>query len=216
MITDLKDLVRGLRELAKRVRLLEVAVPLENASIDRGGLAVRSNEGLVVEGSAKVVGWLVVTGTARVTGRLEGSGTFDWTGPLNAKGATTITGTLDVTGKTALKGETTVTGDLIVTGTGKLKVGTAITFDPTDAGGSMSFSSGAKIWAGATGGAQIKAGSYDTTLTSSGASIGRVGKALAITEAVGFQMVGLTSQDRTGIASGGLWADANGRVFRAP
>lgn len=70
------DFVTMMQKLAQRVRILEVRNPLENASVDRGGLYIRSNEGLIVEGSEKVSGWLVVTGT------LKGTGTFDWSGDL--------------------------------------------------------------------------------------------------------------------------------------
>lgn len=108
MLRNLADAWGWVERLARRVDRLESGALLENSSITRGGMRIASNEGLRIEGSAKVSGWLIVTGTARVTGRLEGSGTFDWTGPMNLQGAQTITG------------PTTFTGEMIVNGTWKL------------------------------------------------------------------------------------------------
>ena len=110
----LGDLAAEIRDLMRRIRVLESASPIGQSSVSEGALEIRSNEGLLVDGSAKVNGWLVVTGTERVTGRLEGSGTFDWTGPMNLKGAQ------NVTGPTTFVGNVDITGPLNVLGTWKL------------------------------------------------------------------------------------------------
>lgn len=118
------DLERQLQDLMRRVHLLEVGNPLGYSSVSEGSLRILSNEGLTVEGSAKVAGWLVVTGTQRLTGTLEGSGTLDWTGPWYLKGTGQITGDCTVTGKMFVNGpwELNGTGKIAgdTTGTGKL------------------------------------------------------------------------------------------------
>lgn len=108
-------------DILRRLRTLETASPLGSSSITRGALRVASNEGLKVEGSAKVSGWLIVTGTARVTGRLEGSGTFDWTGPMNLQGAQTITGPTTFTGEMIVNGPWKLVGNGEITGNVDLK-----------------------------------------------------------------------------------------------
>lgn len=109
-----------MRDILKRLKKVEVGSFLGYSSISEGSLEVRSNEGLLVDGSAKVNGWLVVTGTERVTGRLEGSGTFDWTGPMNLKGAQSVTGPTTFTGKVDINGNVDINGPLNVLGTWKL------------------------------------------------------------------------------------------------
>jgi cytoskeletal protein CcmA (bactofilin family) len=130
-IDELWDLVRGLL----------TASELGNSAITRGGLRVASNEGLLIQGSQKVEGWLVVTGTERVTGTLEIlgrlvasgaielSGNTDITGPTTIRGATSITGNTDITGRLTaagaveLMGPTKITGDVDLIGLLKLAQG---------------------------------------------------------------------------------------------
>lgn len=91
--------------LTRDVRVLQTQAPVGFTAVSRGALRILSNEGLIVDGSARVAGWLVVTGTGRVVGRLEGSGTLDWTGPWFLRGAGQITGNLNLTGDTTLDGD---------------------------------------------------------------------------------------------------------------
>jgi len=151
-------------DILRRLRELETASPLGSSSITRGALRVASNEGLKVEGSAKVSGWLIVTGTERVIGRLEGSGTFDWTGPMNLQGAQSVTGPTTFTGKVNINGDVDINGPLNVLGVWKLTGNGEITGDvnltgeltagnvrisPNTAGGQIGFGSGRRIDAGA-------------------------------------------------------------------
>lgn len=95
-------------EILRRLRDLETASPVGFTSVTRGALRVASNEGLLVEGSAKVSGWLVVTGT------LKGTGTFDWSGDL------ILSGSQHVTGPTVFDGSLRVNGPIDVYGAWKL------------------------------------------------------------------------------------------------
>lgn len=107
----------ALQRVFNELRELRVKVNAGFSSITRGALRIASNEGLLVEGSAKVSGWLVVTGTARVVGLLEGSGTLDWTGPVNLAGAQTVTGPTTFNGTWKLAGNGEITGNVTSTGT---------------------------------------------------------------------------------------------------
>ncbi|MHA3682777.1 hypothetical protein ACXR2W_00750 [Leucobacter sp. HY1908] len=111
------DLDRLVQDLMRRVHLLEVGNPLGYSSVSEGSLRILSNEGLTVEGSAKVAGWLVVTGTQRLTGTLDGQGTLDWTGPWYLKGTGQITGDCTVTGKMFVNGPWEMNGNGKITGT---------------------------------------------------------------------------------------------------
>ncbi|TFD80308.1 hypothetical protein E3T54_03510 [Cryobacterium sp. Sr8] len=105
-----------LAAITRRIRALEMATPLANASISRGALTIKSPEGLIVDGSARVSGTLSVTGTETVTGTLNVSGTETVTGTLN------VDGPLLVDGATSLRGPTTITGDVTVNGSGSITV----------------------------------------------------------------------------------------------
>lgn len=130
MVDDLSDALKKLRELQDRVRQLETAIPLENASVTEGrvrfiGGTLRVDSG----GRVEIVGTLDVQGTASVSGPLTISGQLDVTGPatisesLHVGGNTTIDGTLDIGAETTLDssltvvegGSVTVDGDLPVT-----------------------------------------------------------------------------------------------------
>lgn len=92
---DLEELIR---DLLRRVLLLETTQPMGYSSVSEGRSRFIGNESVLVQGSGKVEGWWIVTGTQRVTGRLEGSGTLDWTGPWFLRGLGEITGDVDITG----------------------------------------------------------------------------------------------------------------------
>lgn len=80
----------SLEPFKRRTRQLEAQSPLGHASVSRGALRVRSTDGLIVEGSAKV------------NGTLTGVGTCNWSGPVNLSGTTTQTGPLVVNGTFAV------------------------------------------------------------------------------------------------------------------
>ncbi len=122
-------------DLLRRVRALENRTTLNNSAIGRGGMEVYdggvlniSNGGLVVNGSAQIVGTLNADGTINMTGLFIASGTmqlngttiatgdFNIDGPLIVDGNTTFNGTLNINGITTIQGDTTVTGKLITNG----------------------------------------------------------------------------------------------------
>jgi len=171
-MAGLDDLSRGeLADILRRLRQLETASPLQNASIGSNGLRVYDggvitiqNGGLSVTGSGTFVGTLNANGTITFTGTLTQSGPSTFTGdtklngPTHINGATditgntTVTGDFKVTGPTHLEGATDIKGTLSVEGattlkgdmtltTGKIKAG-GMTVDPAADGGSVVFSGG--------------------------------------------------------------------------
>lgn len=202
-------------DLARRVRILEVRNPLENASVDRGGLYIKSNEGLVVTGSAKVEGWMVVTGTQRVTGRMEGAGTLDWTGPSFLRGATTIEGDLkvtkdlDVTATTKLRGVVTLLKDLIIQSPGKITAGN-IEIEPSENGGVIKIGT-ARIWVNGNQ-FEIQAGGRQIWTDSTGLCVGsRLGVYVRFT-GTGIQWVGLPTVLDVSAPEGSLRIVSGGMV----
>lgn len=183
-----------LQKLAQRVRILEVRNPLENAAVDRGGLYIRSNEGLVVEGSAKVSGWLIVTGT------LKGTGTFDWSGDMNISGSQHVTGPTVFDGSVQINGPVTVAGTFDVTGAWKL-IGNGQITGNTTITGNVDVNSPGRI--------RITGGSSPATLENGRLSFGTGGQVVADTGIGGVKMqaadavvnVGAVASMRKGSAS---------------
>ena len=174
-MAGLDDLSRGeLADILRRLRILETASPLQNASIGSNGLRVYDggvitieNGGLNVTGSGTFVGTLNANGTITFTGTFNQSGPTTFTGdtklngPTHINGATdvtgntTVTGDFKVTGPTHLEGATDIKGTLSVEGattlkgdmtltTGKIKAG-GMTIDPAADGGSVVFSGGGGV-----------------------------------------------------------------------
>lgn len=93
--------------ILKRLRALETASPLRNASIGAGGLRVYDGGMITIEN-----GGLRVTGTAEIIGKLIASGIIEFSGEV------TISGPLDISGLTQIM------GDLILQAGGKFTAGT--------------------------------------------------------------------------------------------
>lgn len=171
-MAGLDDLSRGeLPGILKRLRILETASPLQNASIGEGGLRVHSggvitieNGGLKVTGSIDVIGELIASGILTFTGTLTQEGESTFTGATHFEGDTDVTGQLDVdgpmttTGTLSVENVTTLKSDLNVT-TGKVKVGSAMTLDPSVSSGALVFSNGAQVFTDATTVQMFKGGS---------------------------------------------------------
>lgn len=108
-MTDiLNDFRSEIRDLMRRIGVLESASPLGWSSISEGSLEIRSAEGLIV------------VGTARVDGILDGSGELDWTGDVYLRGPTRVQGNLSVSQIATISGPTTISGSLSVSGTTEL------------------------------------------------------------------------------------------------
>lgn len=216
-MADWEELLRG---LARRVRILEVRNPLENAAIDRGGLYVLSNEGLVVEGSAKVSGYLVVTGT------LKGTGTFDWSGVMNISGQqnvtgpTTFTGQMTVNGPWKFVGAGEITGNVEVTGNikvlpgGKIQVGN-IVIDPTISGGAVTFANGAQVFTDGTT-IQVYKGNSVVQIANDYARLQNGGNAISIgSSGAQISVAAVAPISGTGAKAGALFQDSNGNLRRS-
>lgn len=208
-----------LLQLRLLVQQLLTQSPLGYSSITEGSLRVASNEGLIVEGSAKVTGYLVVTGTLRGTGTFEWLGTMNISGAQNVTGPTTFTGQVTVNGPWKLVGNGQITGNVDLTGDlrvlpgGLIRVGDMI-IDPAD-GGSVRFPGGAYVRAGAGGGIEMRDGSYAAVVTGSGASVGRSGNSISVTEG-GFRMDGLPSgSPGNDTAAGVVYLDGSGYLRRS-
>lgn len=138
--------------ILRRLRILETTAPVGFTSISRGALRVASNEGLLVQGSQKVEGWLVVTGTERVTGLLEVLGTLSVAGQMNVTGPLNTSGEMNVNGPLKVSGATTLGAILTLAAGGKI-VGGGMTIE----NGKVKFDTGASLEADG-GGARLIAG----------------------------------------------------------
>jgi len=118
-------------ELFRRVRDLETQSPVGFTSVTRGALRIASNEGLLVQGTART------SGTQYIDGRLEGAGTFDWTGPMWLRGSIMLpgnltgVGTLLWSGPWELRGNGSITGSAAITGTLNVAGATTLNNDLT-------------------------------------------------------------------------------------
>ncbi len=92
-------------DLQRRVRQLESASPIGFSSVERGGLRIASDQGLLIEGQG------LVTGLFDVTGTLSGSGRFDWSGPWFLRGPGRIEGNTVATGDIAARKFSAGAGD---------------------------------------------------------------------------------------------------------
>lgn len=198
----LENLKNDLRRMQDKIRSLELTPRLQNASISKGALRILSDEGLIVEGSAKV------------TGRLTGSGTFDWTGDMDLQGSQTISGPTTFTGNMDIEGNVSLTGDMTVSGGGTIKAG-AITIDPSSNGGSVKFAGGPEIYAsGATLGLYSTGTGGWVELDNDGARLHNGARSVQVTD-TGFRLAGLPSRSGTGLPTGAIGADVDGTLWRA-
>lgn len=98
--------------------------------------------------------------------------------------------------------------------TGKILAGN-MAIDPTD-GGSVAFPGGAVVRGAPGGGAEVRQGSYAAVVTSSGASLGKVGLAVAVTDANGISFAGVpTGSPGPQYPAGVYYANGLGQLRRA-
>jgi hypothetical protein len=116
----------------KRQNRVERGAPIGFSSVGRGALRIYSEEGLIVDGSARISGVLDGDGTLNWTGDSNLNGdvyvtkTLNVTADTNLSGPTVIDDTLDVTAETRLRGDTTLESDMEVINGGSVKVGTVM------------------------------------------------------------------------------------------
>lgn len=227
MARDLSDPWAEIRALKERVRILETATPLQDASVTRGRLRVASADGFVAEAVAggapavRVTGLQVVDGTLRITGTLEGGGTWSWTGTLTQTGTTNLNGPWNlngagnIAGNVTQTGNTTQQGNVNVTGGGKITVGSMV-LDPSSNGGSIQFSGGPEVYAS---GGELSlysgSGSFITLNGSSGKLNGPGAKWFEV-NASNHRVVGVATKTaaETGLPAGAAHIDGSGNIFR--
>lgn len=208
------------------------ANPLENSTIRSGRLRLIGGTLRVDSG-----GRVQIVGTLDIDGRTTTTGIFDVNGPWDLAGDGTITGDVSVAGNVTatgvwtqigawhLNGDGTITGDVDITGIltlmselrvssiGKIIVGSMV-IDPAN-GGSVVFPGGAIVKAGSSGGISVSQGDYAAVVTSAGASVGRVGRSISVTES-GFRMDGLpTGSPGNGTPAGNVYVDGTGYLRRS-
>lgn len=215
-------------EIIRRIRDLETQSPVGFTSVTRGALRVASNEGLLVEGSAKVSGWLIVTGM------LKGTGTFDWsgdlllsgsqhvTGPTTFDGSLRVNGPIDVYGAWKLIGNGEIQGNVIITGSmdvnspGRIRI-TGGSSPATLEDGRLSFGTGGVVEADtANGGVRLSVGTNRVYVGTNAAVLQR-GSISIILSGSGITMTGvptISSADAGELPSGALWMSSLGQLFR--
>lgn len=181
-----------IEDLMRRIKRLESATNLQNASVTKGRL--RFIGGLLLIDSG---------GTLTVIGTMNGTGDFNWTGPWTLSGAGDITGDVDLT------------GDFEVLSGGRIKVGNII-LNPSDEGGSVDFGGGRKIHA-----ASGYLGMYDdgafVVFNSGGITISPASGPLISVGSAGMRISGLPtrlSSQSNGAPAGTIWQDTSGYLYR--
>ena len=168
-MAGLDDLSRGeLADILRRLRQLETASPLQNASIGSNGLRVYDggvitiqNGGLNVTGTATITGTLQADGTITFTGTFNQSGPTTFTGDTKLNGPTHINGATDIKGSLSVEGASTLKGNLSVTGSGKITAGNTV-IDPSASNGGVTFASGGGV--GGNGGNVVVKGTGNAGL----------------------------------------------------
>jgi len=155
-------------EIWRAIRQLQVATPMNSASIGAGGVRVYDGGVITIEN-----GGLSVTGTATITGTLQADGTITFTGTFNQSGPTTFTGdtklngpthingATDIKGSLSVEGASTLKGNLSVTGSGKITAGNTV-IDPSASNGGVTFASGGGV--GGNGGNVVVKGTGNAGL----------------------------------------------------
>lgn len=227
---DLNDAWGWIQRLVRRVARLESGAMLENSSITNGRmrfigglLRIDSGGQIQVIGEWRFFGTGAITGDVAAEGRWTQNGEWEFNGPGDIAGDVDLTGNFELTGKLTAGNVRIQDGkiyvgvgasQIVIDGaTGKILAG-GMSIDPAN-GGEVTFPGGATVRGGSGGGVELVQGAYKATVTSAGASIGKTGLAVAITDAVGIQFVGLPATSGKGVPAGTLWADVSGRAYRA-
>lgn len=205
MVDSLGDLKQEIRDLMRRIRVLESASPLGYSSISEGALEIRSEEGLIVDGSA------------RISGVMNGDGTITWTGPWNLVGPGNVTGNaawsgdLDLTG-TIQVGDVTLdgaTGEIRVAGSAPIRLRAVAGGAVLEVGGTTISEQSGLLKIDAGSGVGIFQDSFSLQLKSGGVAFAVGG--------FGPQIVGLPTAaqaDYPGSFPGAVVANSTGQLFR--
>lgn len=146
------ELARELRELKDQVRSLLSQAVVGYSSVSDGALEIRSEEGLIVDGSALVTGLLRVVGRLIVEGLgiLEVASLIDLSGMLRVLGEIVVDSGKITAGGVRIEDGRIYVGEgasqIIIDGaTGRITAGN-LTIDPTIAGGAVAFQNGAQVF----------------------------------------------------------------------
>lgn len=175
------DVTDVIRKLVERIERLERSAPVGFTAVSRGALRITSDEGLIVEGSARI------SGTLDGDGHLIWSGDVVFTGPFTIDGTTvqngefTVTGPFHVNGTTDINGKTTVNGQFDVVGPSKF-TGT-VTIDGGwhlngngDIAGNVQVTGNIEL----LGGGRIKVGDMIIAPTSESGAVGSITSPVAL------------------------------------
>lgn len=154
-IDNLADPRAEAKAARRNTRALATSSPAGNTSVSEGAFEIRSLEGLIVSGSARVGGTLRVSGTQNVDGALNVSGTETVSGTLVVTGTERVDGTLRIAGHFIVDGDTNVTGPMHVTGVWTMDGNGTINGD-TGLYGNLVVQGGGRITV--AGGVQMKIG----------------------------------------------------------
>jgi len=152
----INNLTQPMNDSPRRLRAVETGAPMNSGAVGSGGFEVYDGGVITISN-----GGLVVTGSAEIIGELIASGTISFTGTLTQSGESTFTGPTHIEGETDITGDTTVTGDLSVAGSGKITAGNTV-IDPSASNGGVTFASGGGV--GGNGGAVAVRGSGNAGL----------------------------------------------------
>jgi len=223
MVDDVtRKLSTAIKALQHDVKRLLSARWLENSSVRNGmlrfiGGVLRLDSGALLEllGQWRFFGNGAITGDVYSEGKWTQVGDYDFTGDGDLAGNTRLSGIFTLIGK-LIAGNIRIEDGKIYVGagatqividgaTGKILAGD-MTIDPTN-GGSVTFPGGATVKAGTGGGVAVAAGNYQAVISSAGASVGKSGLNLSVTDAVGFQFVGLPTITTTasGLPAGSMY-----------
>jgi hypothetical protein len=179
------------------------------------------------EGKWTQVGDYDFTGEGDLAGNVTMSGDFDLTGMFKSGNVRIEDGKIHVgagaseiiidgadgsvtAGNVKIKDGKIIVGagasQVVIDGvTGKILAGN-MAINPAN-GGLVEFPGGASVKAGTGGGVSVVAGSYLAVITSAGASVGKSGLNLSVTDGVGFQFVGLPTITTTasGLPAGSMY-----------
>lgn len=216
-IDPLQRLGQWISKIDRRLKVLETAPRLQNASVSKGSTRFIGLESLIVIGSQLVSGLLHVVGRVTISGLgiLEVLGLIDLTGRM----VVSADGEIVIGNVTIKDGKITVGAggaQIVIDGaTGKITAGDLV-IDPSVGGGSVTFPGGAMVQADPGGGVRVTQGTNRVYVGSGLVSLQFGSRTFGIT-ASGFTINGLPTIP-SGFANdapvGTIWTDGTGDMFR--
>lgn len=201
-----------MRGIIKRLERLERAAPVGFSTVSRGALIIKSIEGLIVEGSAKITGILTGAGQFLWNGIVTLTSTFTATGTTRFEGDTTQQGPFHIEGATDLTGTMTVAsgGKVTVAGSDPVSLGVTSSGAP-----GIEWSSGGRVVGGASS-ASMTYSDKTVNVGAAGAILANAANRVVIT-ASGTTIEGALFNDLPTISATGrtpnVWCDPSTKRF---